>query len=86
METFNDDIKWIFIEEGRFSEADYLLTIKTNFRKLVTDIKFSTQEIMNSFILDDSIRGILGFNTDTLNEEFNLSPYLTDILSLILFS
>ena len=78
----NNEIKRIKIEEEHFTEANYPFTIKPKFSTLCSIIKNSRQEPLISFLLDDSIRNLLGFNASTIYEEYNLSPNPVDILSL----
>ena len=77
----NDEIKRIIIEEGHFTEADYPFKIKANFSTLGSITEISRQEPLISFLPDDSIRDLLGFNAVTLFEEYNLSPNPVDIQS-----
>ena len=44
-------------------------------------MEISTQGPVITFIPDDSIRGLLGFNKTTIYEEYSLSPNPVDILS-----
>ena len=44
-------------------------------------LEISTQGPVISFVPDDSIRDLLGFNATTIYEEYNLSPNPADILS-----
>ena len=69
------------IEEGHFTEADYLFKIKAIFSTLGSITKISRQEPLISFLPDDSIRDLLRFNAVALFEEYNLSPNPVDILS-----
>ena len=41
----------------------------------------SRREPIISFAPDDSVRDLLGFNADTIYEEYNLSPNPVDVLS-----
>ena len=44
-------------------------------------MELSRQEPLISFLSNDSIRDLLGFNATTLYEEYNVLPYPVDILS-----
>ena len=80
-ESLNMEIKRNLIDESHFGEANYPFTIKTNFSTLGFIIQISPQGPIISFMFDDSMRDLLGFNARTLYEEYNLSPNPFDILS-----
>ena len=82
IESLNNEIKRIIIDEGHFTEANYAFTIKSNFSTLGSNIENSPQGPTIGLMFDDSIRDFLGFNARTLFEEYILSPNLVDILSL----
>ena len=77
----NNEIKRIIIDEGYYNELTYPFKIKPNFSSLGSNIEISTQGPVISFVPDDSIRELLGFNKITIFEEYNLSPNSVDILS-----
>ena len=77
----NDEIKRIIIDKGQYTELNYPFTIKPNFSTLGSFIEISTRGAVITFVPDDSIRALLGFNRTTLFEEHNLSPSPFDILS-----
>ena len=52
-----------------------------NFSTLGSIIEISTQGPVITFIPDDSVRDLLGFNKTTIFEEYILSPNPVDILS-----
>ena len=81
IESLNNEIKRIIIDEELFREANYPFTIKPNFTTLGSIIEISTQGPLITFIPDDSIRNLLGFNKTTIFEEYNLSPNPVGILS-----
>ena len=60
---------------------DYPFTIKPNFSTLGSIIEISTEGPKITFVPDNSLRDLLGFNKATIYEEYNLSPNLVDILS-----
>ena len=81
LENLNNEIKRNIIDEGHYTEANYPFTIKPNFSILGSIIEISTQGSVITFVPDDSIRDLLGFNRTTIFEEYNLSPNPVDILS-----
>ena len=81
IESLNDEIKRIIIDEERYTEETYPFTIKPNFSTLVSIIPISPQGPKIGIVFDDSIGNLLGFDETILREEYNLSPYPVDILS-----
>ena len=81
IESLNNEIKRIIIDEEHYTEANYPFNIKPNFSTFGSIIEISTQGPAITFITDDSIRGLLRFNKTTIFEEYNLSPNPVDILS-----
>ena len=81
LQNLNNEIKRIIIDEEHYNEPNYPFTIKPNFSTLGSIIEISTQGPVITFIPDDSIRDLLGFNKTTIYEEYNLSPNPADILS-----
>ena len=81
IESLNKEIKRIIIDEGHFTEVNYPFTIKPNYSTLGSIIEISPQGPLKSFMFDDSMRDLLGFNARTLCEEYNLSANPVDILS-----
>ena len=77
----NNEIKRINIDEEHYTEANYPFKIKPNFSTLGSIIETSTQGPAITFVPDDSMRDLLGFNKTTIFEEYNLSPNPVDILS-----
>ena len=61
IESLNDEIKRIIIDEGRYSENDYPFRIKPNFSTLGRIIEIQPQGLIFSFVFEDSIRN-LGFH------------------------
>ena len=80
IESLNNKIKKIIIDQEHYTETNYPFNIKPNFSTLGSIIEISTQRRLITFIPDDKIRGLLGFNTTTIFEEYNLSPNPVDIL------
>ena len=61
IESLNDEIKRITIDEGHYTEANYPFKIKPNFSTLGSIIEISPQGPIISFMFDDSIKNLLGF-------------------------
>ena len=85
IECFNNEIKRIFIDEEHYTQSKYPFTIKPNFSTLGFIIKISAQGPVITFVPEDSIRDLLGFNKTKIYEEYNLSPNPVDILTLDIF-
>ena len=79
--SLNNEIKRNIIDEEHFTELSYPFTIKPNFSKLGSIIEISTQGPVVTFVPDDSIRDLSGFNKTTVYEEYNSSHNPVDILS-----
>ena len=77
----NNENKRIIFDEEHYTEANYPFTIKPNFSTLGSIIEISTQGPVTTFVPEDSIKDLLGFNKTTIFEEYNPSPNLVDILS-----
>ena len=74
-------MKRIFIHEEHYTEANYPFTIKPSFSTLGSIIKIPPQGALISFMLDDSIGDLLGFDARTIYEEYTISSNPVDILS-----
>ena len=81
IESLNNEIKRIIVDEGHYTEVDYPFTIEPNFSTLGSTIEISTQGPAITFVPDDSMGDLLGFNKTTKYEEHNLLPNPVDILS-----
>ena len=81
IESLNDEIKRIIINDKHFTEDTYPFIIKPNFSTLGSIIEISNEESAISFKASDSIGSLLGFNKRTIYEEYNLSDNPVDILS-----
>ena len=79
LESLNNEIKRIIIDEEHYTESNYPFTIKQNFSILDSIVEKSTQGPAITFVADDSIRDLLGFNKSTINEENYFSPNSVDI-------
>ena len=80
IEILKNGIERNIIEEEHYTEANYAFTIKPNFSTIASTVEKSTQRPVITFVPDDSIRDLLGFNKTTIYEEYNLSPDPLDIL------
>ena len=81
IESLNNEIKRIIINQEHYTETNYPFNLKPNFSTLGSIIEISAQGPVITFIPDDSIGDLLGFNKTTIFEEYNLSPNPVDILS-----
>ena len=80
IESLNNEIKRIIIDQEHYTEANYPFSIKPNFSTLGSIIEISTQGPLITFAPDNSMGDLLGFNKTTIFEEYNLSPNPVDIL------
>ena len=81
IESLNDEIKRIIIDDDHFTSENYPFKIKPNFSTLGCIIETSNQESAISFRPGDSIGSLLGFDKRTIYEEYNLSDNPVDIFS-----
>ena len=81
IESLNNEIKRIIIDREHYTETNYPFNIKPNFSTLGSIIEISAQGPVITFLPDDSIGGLLGFNKITIFQEYNLSDNPVDILS-----
>ena len=81
IESLNNEIKRIIIDQEDYTETNYPFNIKPNFSTLGSIIELSTQGPIITFVPDDSMGDLLGFNKTTIFEEYKLSPNPVDILS-----
>ena len=81
IESLNDEIKRIIINDEHFTEDTYPFVIKRNFSTLGSIVEISNEESAISFKASDSIGSLLGFNKRTIYDENNLSDNPVDILS-----
>ena len=80
IESLNDEIKRIIIDQELYTEANYPFKIKPSFSTLGSIIELSPQGPIISFMFHDSIKDLLGFHANTLYEENKLSTNPVDIL------
>ena len=81
IESLNNEIKRIIIDQEHYTETNYPFNIKPSFSTLGSIIEISTQGPVISFVPDDSIGDLLGFNKTTIFQEYNLPPNPVDISS-----
>ena len=81
IEAIDKELKRITIGDDHFTEANYPFNIQPIFSTLGSIKETSPQGPIISFMFNDSIRDLLGFNARTLYEEYNLSPNPVDIIS-----
>ena len=81
IESLDDEIKRIIIDDEHFTSENYPFKIKPNFSTLGSNLEISDDESAISFKPDDSFGSLLGFNKRTIYEEYNLSDNPVDILS-----
>ena len=62
IESLDDEIKRIIIEKDHYTEANYPFRIKPNFSKLGSIVEIKTPGPLISFVFEDSIGILLGFN------------------------
>ena len=81
IESLNNEIKRIIIDEGHYTEVEYPFHIKPDFNTLGSIKEISPQGSIISFTPNDSIGELLGFGKTTIYEEYNISPNPVDINS-----
>ena len=86
IESLNNEIKRIIIDEEYYTEANYPFSIKPNFSTLGSIIEISTQGPVITFVPDDSIGDLLGFNKTTIFEDVIYHTILLIFFHLIIFS
>ena len=85
VESLNTEIKRIIIDKGFFTIEDYPFRIKPNFNTLGSVIELKPfgpiKGQIISFVFNDCIGKLLGFNETILYKEYNISSDPVDILS-----
>ena len=83
IESLDVEIKRILIDKEYYTEANYPIEIKPNFSTLgsIVTINPTPPKPLISFMFDDSVGSLLGFDKTILWEDYNLSPNPVDILS-----
>ena len=85
IETLNNEIKKIIIDEEHYTESNYPFTIQPNFSALGSFIKISPEGPIISFMFDDSVRDLLGLSGRELYGEYTFSSNHVNILSFDIF-
>ena len=73
IESLNDEIKRIIIDEEHFTEPDYPFHIKPIFSTLGSIVEIKPRGSITGFVYEDSTGNLLGFDETILYEEYNLS-------------
>ena len=81
IESLNNEIKRIIIEEGHYDENTFPFKIRANFTTLGSIVEILTPGPMISFVYNDCIGNLLGFNEILVWGKYNLSDNPVDILS-----
>ena len=81
IESLNNEIKRNIIDEGHYTEVEYLFHIKPDFNTLGSIIEKSPQGPVVIFTPNGSIGELLEFNKTTIYEEYNFSPNPVVIIS-----
>ena len=81
IKSLNNEIKRIIIDKEHHTESNYPFTIKPKFSAQGSIIELSSQGPVITFVPDDSIKDLLGFNKTTIYVEYTLSDYPVDIIS-----
>ena len=81
IDNLNNAIKRVIIDEIHYTETNYPLKIKPIFSTLGSVIKISPQGPVISFMHNDSIRDLLGFDSRVIFGGYNISNNPVDILS-----
>ena len=79
IESINNGIKKIISDKVHYSEKQYPFKIKPIFCTLGSIIEISPQIPIISFVFNDSIRNLLGFQEILLYKEYNQSTNPVDI-------
>ena len=68
IESLNNEIKRIIIDEGHYTEANYPFNLKPKFSTLGSTLEISTQGPVITFFPDGNIKDLLGFRKITIYE------------------
>ena len=79
IESLSDEIKRIIIEKGHYTENNYPFKIKPNFSTLGSIVEILSPGPQISFVSDDSIGSLLGFNKILVWGKYNLSDNPVDV-------
>ena len=83
IESINNEVKRIINEKGYYTESDYPFRITPNFCTLGSIVEILSPGPMISFVFDDCIGDLLGFNKILLWGKYNLSDNQVDIFNSI---
>ena len=81
IESLDDETKRIIIEKRYYTDTNYSFKIKPSFSTLGSIVEILTPGPMISFVFDDSIGNLLGFNEILLWGKYNLSDNPVDNLA-----
>ena len=81
IESLNDEIKRIIIEKDYYTETNYPFRITPNFSTLGSIVEILTPGPQISFVFDDSIGNLLGFNEILVWGKYNLSDNAVEFMS-----
>ena len=81
IESLNNEIKRIIVDQGHYTGENYPFMIKANFITLGSIIEKSTRRTLITFVPGDSVGELLAFNKSISYEEYNRSPDPVDISS-----
>ena len=81
IESLDAEIKRIIIEKSHYTESNYPFRISPNFSTLGSIVEILTPGPQISFVFDDIIGILLGFNEILVWGKYNLSDNPVDILS-----
>ena len=81
IESLDDEIRRIIIHKGHYTETNYPFKITPNFSTLGSIVEITITGPQISFVFDDSIGSLLGFNEILVWGKYNLSDNPVDILS-----
>ena len=86
IESFNNEIKRIIIDQELYTEANYPFSIKPNFSTLGSIIELSTQGPLITFAPDNSMGDLLGLIRRQYLKNIIYHPILLIFYHLIIFS
>ena len=69
LESLNNEIKRFIIDDGHYSKNNYPFTIKPNFSTLESIVEIFQTGPITSFVMENSIGKLLGFNETILYNE-----------------
>ena len=81
IKRLNNEVKRFIVDEKHYTEANYPVRMKPIFSTFGSVIEISPQGPIISFMFDDSLKDLLGFNATTLYEDYTKSSNPVDIIS-----